>query len=99
MKCGTTDHEGKDRDGVARCANCGGGHMASSKECPVWVREKGTENKSRTGLLRTFPEARRLATAATQPATSSATIVKSNILKTTNRTFVPQPILLTRKQT
>jgi len=60
--------------------------MASSKECPVWVREIRVQKiKAEQGC--TFPEGSyRLATAATQPATSSATIVKSNSIKTTNRT-------------
>jgi len=85
VKCGGAGHDGSDCSGVTKCANCGGGHMASSKECPVWVREKRVQKiKAEQGC--TFPEARRLATAASQPATSSATIVKSNSVKTANRT-------------
>jgi len=84
LKCGSHDHDGNDCNGVIKCPNCSGGHMASSKECPVWVQEKRVQKiKAEQGC--TFPEARRLATATTQPVTSSATIVKSNINKTTER--------------
>ena len=62
IRCGATDHNDSGCNCEAKCANCGGNDMVSSKECPVWVREKKVQQiKAEQGC--SFPEARRLATA------------------------------------
>jgi len=61
--------------------------MASSKECPVWVHEKKVQQiKAEQGC--SFPEARRLATADTQPVRSTAAVVKSSATNANARKMV-----------
>ena len=39
-KCGQTGHDDRSCNLDATCVNCKGSHKASSKECPVWKKEK-----------------------------------------------------------
>ena len=70
-RCGSDEHEGFDCKEAPHCVNCKGAHMASSKDCPIWIREaeicriKTTQNIS-------FPEARKLVNAS-----STSTITKT----------------------
>jgi len=77
VRCGATDHDDNGCNCEIKCANCDGNHMASSKECPVWVREKKVQ-QIRVEKGCTFPKARRLATADTQPVRSTAAVVRSS---------------------
>jgi len=91
VRCGATDHNDSGCNCEAKCVNCGGNHMASSKECPVWVREKKVQQiKAEQGC--SFPEARRLATADTQPVRSTAAVVKSSATNATARQMVSRAI-------
>ena len=40
FRCGHEGHEGKDCTENPQCKNCQGDHMASSKDCPQWKKEK-----------------------------------------------------------
>ena len=80
-RCGSDEHEGFDCQEAPHCHNCKGSHMASSKECPIWIREaeickiKTTKNIS-------FPEARKLFNASTSTSTSTTTKTYSATVKT-----------------
>ena len=39
-KCGETGHEYDDCGGNACCVNCKGSHPSSSRDCPIWKKEK-----------------------------------------------------------
>ena len=71
-RCGSDEHEGFDCKEAPHCHNCKGAHMASSKECPIWIREaeickiKTTKNIS-------FAEARKLFNATTSTPTIQKT--------------------------
>ena len=38
-RCGGDEHEGFDCKETPFCCNCKSSHMASSKECPIWIQE------------------------------------------------------------
>ena len=40
FRCGGEGHAGTDCSATPKCSNCQGGHMASSKDCPLWKSEK-----------------------------------------------------------
>ncbi len=57
-RCGSEDHEGTDCHQTPKCRNCQGSHMASSKECPVWIRESKISKLKFTRNI-SFQEARK----------------------------------------
>ena len=57
-RCGSTGHD-QNCQALPNCLNCGGDHMATSKDCPVWKREKEIQ-KVKTQNRITYPEARKL---------------------------------------
>lgn len=83
FRCGQRDHDGTTCQITQQCANCKGEHMASSKDCPMWTREKEVQKiKAERGC--SFPEARRLLTTAAPPARGTAplyaTVVKPKMV-------------------
>ena len=59
FRCGKEGHDGDSCHDRLQCANCKGNHMASSKECPMWSREKEVQ-KIKTERNCSFPEARKI---------------------------------------
>ena len=57
-KCGQSGHDDKACSSDAICVNCHGDHKASSKECPVWKKEKEIVHYKYTNNV-SFPDARR----------------------------------------
>ena len=45
FKCG---EEGRDGKSCQKCKNCKGDHMASSKQCPIWIKGKEIQKKKQT---------------------------------------------------
>ena len=58
QRCGGK-HAEEGCSNAAKCANCSGSHSASSKECPVWLREKQVQ-KIKAERNVSFPEARQI---------------------------------------
>ena len=74
-KCGES-HVEEQCSKSLKCVNCGGEHSSFNKDCPRWVLEKKVQQiRAEKGC--SFPEARKLATAPSQPAKSSADVVAS----------------------
>ena len=58
-RCAQPEHEGTPCRSHDKCANCGGDHASSSKDCPNWQREKQIcEIKVNRNI--TYPEARKI---------------------------------------
>ena len=55
----------------AKCTNCRGDHLATSKDCPVWKKEKEVQ-KVKTENRLSYPEVRRLVE-ATSPSPTPRT--------------------------
>ena len=64
FRCGQQGHDSTDCQRAAKCANCQGDHVAASKDCPVWKKEKHIQ-KVKTENHLGYPEARRLVEGAT----------------------------------
>ena len=64
FRCGQQGHDSTDCQKAAKCANCQGDHVAASKDCPVWKKEKEIQ-KVKTENRLGYPEARRLVEGAT----------------------------------
>ena len=64
FRCGQQGHDSTDCQKAAKCANCQGDHVAASKDCPVWKKEKQIQ-KVKTENHLGYPEARRLVEGAT----------------------------------
>ena len=77
FKCGQKGHDNTSCTNQAKCSNCLGDHMAISKDCPVWKKEKLIQ-QIKTEKRLSYPEARRLAEANTPslPAKSYAAVAK-----------------------
>ena len=56
-RCGSDGHEGSECKEAPCCVNCKGKHMASSKDCPVWIRESEICKVKVTQTI-SYPEAR-----------------------------------------
>ena len=71
FKCGEEDHEGFDCKNNPKCSNCGQPHMASSKDCQHFIREKEIQKiKSETNI--SYPEARRFVSATNDSPTQKS---------------------------
>ena len=63
FKCSEEDHEGFSCNNNPKCSNCGQPHMASSKDCQYFQKEKEIQKvKSEKNI--SYPEARRFVSAA-----------------------------------
>jgi len=59
-RCGGK-HTEENCNNAAKCINCSGPHGASSRECPVWLREKEVQRVKAEKNI-SFPEARQIVT-------------------------------------
>ena len=78
-RCGETanDHDEKTCSKVMKCVNCGGEHMATSRACDHWRKEKEIVTvKHRESL--SFPEARKIVENRYRLSSSYSTVVKAN---------------------
>ncbi|XP_062609297.1 uncharacterized protein LOC134271053 [Saccostrea cucullata] len=83
FRCGEEGHDGKDCHNDPKCKNCKGGHMASSKQCLMWKKEKEIQ-KVKAEKRIPYPEAKKLVNmySVLRPnLTSYATVVKTSSLK------------------
>ena len=69
-RCGGNEHEGSECKETPFCCNCKGSHMASSKECPIWIRETAI-CKLKVSNNISIPEARKLYFSQNKPTTSA----------------------------
>ena len=58
-KCGKPDHKIENCSNVLNCYNCKGNHLASSKECPNWIKEKEIIRIKTTKMI-SYPEAKQI---------------------------------------
>ena len=71
IRRGEEDHEGFDCKNNPKCSNCGQPHMASSKDCQHFIREKEIQKiKSETNI--SYPEARRFVSATNDSPTQKS---------------------------
>ena len=78
-RCGeiANDHDEKTCSKVMKCVNCGGEHMATSRACDHWRKEKEIVTvKHRESL--SFPEARKIVENRYRLSSSYSTVVKAN---------------------
>ena len=87
FRCGDKDHRGDDCTKDAKCRNCQGGHMASSKDCPMWKTEKEIQRvKSMNNI--SFYDARKLVQPTTpSQAPSHATYASAVVRKPSTSTI------------
>ena len=104
-RCGGNEHEGSDCKETPFCCNCKGSHMASSKECPIWIRETAI-CKLKVSNNISFPEARKLyfnqnkpttsATANSYAAAAKAPQSVASVACQTNLTWIDSPTPMQR---
>ena len=71
-------HDSSNCNNKIKCANCGGEHVATSRTCLLWKREKEIVTiKYRESL--SFPEARKIVESRQNIINSYSTITKSNM--------------------
>ncbi|XP_062584090.1 uncharacterized protein LOC134245861 [Saccostrea cucullata] len=82
FRCGEDGHDGKTCQNTPKCKNCKGEHMASSKQCPIWKKEKEIQ-KVKTESKIPYPEAKKLVNLSSvpKPQLTYATVVKASSLK------------------
>ncbi|XP_062585833.1 uncharacterized protein LOC134247496 [Saccostrea cucullata] len=82
FRCGEEGHDGKGCHNDPKCKNCKGGHMASSKQCPMWKKEKEIQRVKAEKRI-PYPEAKKLVNiySSPKPNLTFATNVKSFSLK------------------
>jgi hypothetical protein len=83
FRCGEEDHDGKSCHKEHKCKNCKGDHMASSKKCPIWIKEKEIQ-KVKAEKRITYHEAKKLVNMYSVPRPnlpSYSTVVKSSSKK------------------
>ncbi|XP_062577957.1 uncharacterized protein LOC134239842 [Saccostrea cucullata] len=82
FRCGEEGHDGKGCHNDPKCKNCKGGHMASSKQCPMLKKEKEIQRVKAEKRI-PYPEAKKLVNiySSPKPNLTFATVVKSSSLK------------------
>ena len=81
FRCGEEGHDGKNCHKEHKCRNCKGDHMASSKKCPIWMKEKEIQ-KVKSEKRIPYHEAKKLVNMYNVPKPylpSYATVVKSSM--------------------
>ncbi len=93
-RCGSEEHEGSDCRQTPKCRNCQGPHMASSKECPMWIRESKISKIKFTRNI-SFQEARKQvlsetssSVAASYATAASKTNKKPSVVSVTCQTDI-----------
>ena len=81
--CGKDKHEER-CDGPKLCSNCSGPHASSSKDCPVWLKEKEIQ-RIRVEKRISFPEARRVIEAKSPTVVSAKVTYATMLSKPSNR--------------
>ena len=71
LRCGHKGHDNSNCQNPAKCSNCQEAHMAISKDCPVWKKEKLIQ-KIKAERNISYPEARRAAEALAPPMLSQS---------------------------
>ena len=104
-RCGGNEHEGSDCKETPFCCNCKGSHMASSKECPIWIRETAI-CKLKVSNNISFPEARKRyfnqnkptasATANSYAAAAKVPQSVASVACQTNLTWIDSPTPMQR---
>ncbi|XP_061190460.1 uncharacterized protein LOC133198380 [Saccostrea echinata] len=83
FRCGEEGHDGKGCQKDPKCKNCKGDHMASSKQCPVWQKEKNIQ-KVKAEKRIPYPEAKKLVNMYSVPKPnlpSYSTVLKASSKK------------------
>ena len=83
FRCGEEGHDGTTCHKDHKCRNCKGDHMASSKKCPIWMKEKEIQ-KVKAEKRIPYHEAKKLINMYSVPKPnlpSYATVVKSSSTK------------------
>ena len=83
FRCGEEGHDGKNCHKEHKCKNCKGEHMASSKQCPMWIKEKEIQ-KVKVEKRVTYHEAKKLVNLYNVPKPnlpSYATVLKQSSMK------------------
>jgi len=70
-RCGGK-HTEENCNNAAKCTNCSGPHGASSRVCPVWLREKEVQRVKAENI--SFPQARQIVTQQQSTPTSAAVV-------------------------
>ena len=80
FRCGQKGHDNTNCQNPAKCANCQEAHMAISKDCPIWKKEKQIQ-KIKAERNISYPEARRITEASTQslPSQTYAEAAKTSV--------------------
>ena len=96
-RCGGNEHEGSDYKETPFCCYCKGSRMASSKECPIWIRETAICKLKVINNI-TFPEARKLYFSQNKPTTSATKAPQSvaSVACHTNLTWIDSSIPMQR---
>lgn len=91
-RCGKVGHDDKSCSAQPHCCNCKGDHVAYSKDCPEWQKQrKITQIKYERNI--TFPEAKRLYDQSSTPQKSyaSAAAAAHSVVSTGTQTDVTWP--------
>ena len=81
--CGGDDHESLDCEQPAKCSNCHGQHKASSKQCPIYIREtKILSLKYHNNI--SFAEARKMLSTSERQSYASAASTKKTVSTSTS---------------
>ena len=75
FRCGQDGHDNCQNS--AKCINCKGDHLATSKDCPVWKKEKEVQRVKTENRL-SYPEARRLVEATSPSPTARSYTAVAN---------------------
>ena len=81
FKCSEEGHEGFSCTNSPKCANCNEAHAASSKDCSLYKKEKEIQ-KLKVERNVTYPEARRIFSAANNSTATSYASVTKRVLRT-----------------
>ena len=96
-KCGGSNHKLEDCNNDPNCFNCKGNHIASSKDCPNWKREKEIIEIKTTKKI-SFPQARTIYESENKNNQNSNTTQNTPQTKTQNTSQFAQVINPDRTQ-
>lgn len=94
FRCSETGHDGTTCKKDLKCINCKGAHMASSKDCPIWNKEKQVQTIKHTKGC-SFYEARKIVEQSTPPprAVTYSQAVKPSMVSIGCQTVEPYPVI------
>ena len=93
-KCSKEDHGDDPCTGPLKCVNCAGSHSSSSKQCPIWIKERAIQKLKVENKL-SYPEAKKQVEALQHTVPiggtyASVTIKRVSISTQTNESCFPQ---------